>query len=677
VHLFVCIVYHLDPVCVPFFPSACVILYLHFFFFFCLFVFSFPVILYQVLDSMARPVSDFEFGSASGSASGSAAASTSTTRPAPPIAYFPKATDSLLQCYTLLEEIGIGAFSTVHKAQRRETSDSSVSESYIQVKQSDSVIDCAAKSSSCAGSEEARHVVAVKIVDLEKFAGIHEQLVREVRLLRKFRHEHVLHCNEAFINAKQLWIVTPLAELGSVQDTLKEQYPYGIKDEVTIAIIIRAVLQAIAYIHSHNCVHRDVKAGNILIGSRGELLLGDFGIAGILEYERCYGTSRTVRAAHTLAGTPYWMAPEMIEQGPSGYGDKVDVWSIGITALELAYGIPPLYHMEPLRVMKYVLSNPAPSWRSYNDTARSEMLSDPFKSFVSSCLQCNPDERYTATELLKHEFLDTVNAMTEQQRREHVLKAVRVQSYRQTWMGRHESMTKPGHGNINVAVAAAAAAAATAPPPPMPHPAQHAIIDSDVKSLMETITDQPTLESSSTASSSKHGFATPKSKPQKRFVYGTLYSPGINGITATKLSDLDAIPKELQTPGSNVVFLSPNRKRPRQSAKRISRRGRFTVVSFDIASEADSKSMSQLMQELQNKQRQPAIGAVHIGSKLPPAAAVVPEQQNMSLLLDRAAQRVRQNLEKPDNVTSNSQNQVPKTWSMMERQVLRQLNQNP
>uniref|UniRef100_A0A8C3M1G7 non-specific serine/threonine protein kinase n=1 Tax=Chrysolophus pictus TaxID=9089 RepID=A0A8C3M1G7_CHRPC len=173
--------------------------------------------------------------------------------------------------------------------------------------------------------------------------------------------------------------------LGSASDLLEvHKKPL---QEVEIAAITHGALQGLAYLHSHNMIHRDIKAGNILLTEPGQVKLADFGSASIAS------------PANSFVGTPYWMAPEVILAMDEGqYDGKVDVWSLGITCIELAERKPPLFNMNAMSALYHIAQNESP-------TLQSNEWSDYFRNFVDSCLQKIPQDRPTSEELLKHMFV--------------------------------------------------------------------------------------------------------------------------------------------------------------------------------------------------------------------------------------------------------------------------------
>ncbi|KYQ57968.1 Serine/threonine-protein kinase 3 [Trachymyrmex zeteki] len=182
-------------------------------------------------------------------------------------------------------------------------------------------------------------------------------------------------------------IVMEYCGAGSVSDIMRLRKKTLQEDE--IATILSDTLKGLEYLHLRRKIHRDIKAGNILLNNEGHAKLADFGVAGQL--------TDTMAKRNTVIGTPFWMAPEVIQE--IGYDCVADIWSLGITALEMAEGKPPYGDIHPMRAIFMIPTKPPPSFRE------PDQWSPEFIDFVSGCLVKNPEERATATELLQHEFI--------------------------------------------------------------------------------------------------------------------------------------------------------------------------------------------------------------------------------------------------------------------------------
>jgi len=268
--------------------------------------------------------------------------------------------------YILLSEIGRGAFATVYRAKLK-----------IQ-------------------DEE----VAVKILDLEELNTNWDEIRKEIQIMRSMYHPNVVPVYTAFVEEEELWIVMPLLAAGSCANIMKQLYPHGIKDEGVIAYILFEVLKGLQYFHKNDKIHRDVKAGNILLSRQGEVQLADFGVAGTLMEN---GDRKKNRS--TFVGTPCWMAPEVMEQS-RGYNSKADIWSFGITAMELGYGRAPYATYPPMKVLLMTMQEDPPTCEIYKDT--SYRFSRHFQDMISKCLRKDISRRYSAEKLMKHKFFDHV-----------------------------------------------------------------------------------------------------------------------------------------------------------------------------------------------------------------------------------------------------------------------------
>ncbi|KAI4902241.1 hypothetical protein NFI96_003691 [Prochilodus magdalenae] len=261
-----------------------------------------------------------------------------------------------------LREIGHGSFGAVY---------------FARDVRSNEVVAIKKMSYSGKQSNELTHFSAVT---LQKW----QDIIKEVKFLQKLRHPNIIEYKGCYLREHTAWLVMEYC-LGSASDLLEvHKKPL---QEMEIAAITHGALQGLAYLHSHNMIHRDVKAGNILLTEPGQVKLGDFGSASI------------VAPANSFVGTPYWMAPEVILAMDEGqYDGKVDVWSLGITCIELAERKPPLFNMNAMSALYHIAQNESP-------VLASNHWSDYFRNFVDSCLQKIPQDRPTSDVLLNHRFL--------------------------------------------------------------------------------------------------------------------------------------------------------------------------------------------------------------------------------------------------------------------------------
>jgi len=261
------------------------------------------------------------------------------------------------QQYVLIERIGKGNYGTVHKAMDENTGE----------------------------------IVALKIVPMQDEED-YKQIITEIEILKLCRHENITNFLGAYLKNDDLWIAMEYCAGGSLCDMMKTTSK-GLSEK-SISTAIREILKGLEFLHHQNNIHRDIKGGNILVTGEGKIKITDFGVSARL--------SDKLSQKKTFAGTPYWMAPEVIGsqiEKSTVYGPKADIWSLGITAIELAEVTPPLGNLHPMRAMYLIPSQKPPKLQD------SKKWSKHFTEFLKDTLVKNPAKRPSASELLKHPFI--------------------------------------------------------------------------------------------------------------------------------------------------------------------------------------------------------------------------------------------------------------------------------
>ncbi|EGW34928.1 uncharacterized protein SPAPADRAFT_131119 [Spathaspora passalidarum NRRL Y-27907] len=233
--------------------------------------------------------------------------------------------------------------------------------------------------------------VAVKVVCLDDSSDEMNQVIQEIHFLSKLRNKFITQYIESYLHGYNMFIVMEYCGGGSCSDLLR---CHKHLDEGVVSYIIKGVLSGLSYLHAEHKVHRDIKSANILLTEDAQVKLADFGVSGEITMTRL--------KKNTFVGTPFWMAPEVIARsktkGESGYNEKADIWSTGITTIELVTGYPPLSQYDPLKVLFEIPKKRPPILQGCSYSAN-------IKDFVKYCLLKDPSKRPSSNTLLHHHFI--------------------------------------------------------------------------------------------------------------------------------------------------------------------------------------------------------------------------------------------------------------------------------